>query len=131
MLGRKRGNMKDLIKGAKETILKAYAPYSNYKVAASVRDEQGRIYTGCNIENASYGATMCAERVAIFKAVSEGAKSIEEILILAEGSMPYPCGMCRQVMSEFMKKDGKIYVCFNDSIEEYTLEQLLPKSFEM
>lgn len=123
--------MREMLKKAKETKSNAYAPYSDFYVGAALKDENGRIFTGCNVENASYGATMCAERTAIFKAVSEGAKKIKEILIVNDKQMPYPCGMCRQVMAEFMDADGIIYVCHNDRMEKYTMKELLPKNFKL
>ena len=123
--------MDKLIEEAKNARELAYAPYSKYKVGAAVMDEKGNIFKGCNIENASYGATMCAERTAIYKAVSEGAKKIKALAVSATDSMPYPCGMCRQVMSEFMEKDAKIYVESEGNIEIYTMLELLPKMFEL
>ncbi len=123
--------MKDekLINIAKNSARNAYAPYSNYKVGAALQTKNGKIFTGCNVENASYGLTMCAERTAIFKAVSEGEKEFEKMVIFADsGKMPYPCGACRQVISEF-SKDMKIIVVNNDNIYETNNAKLLPKQF--
>lgn len=120
-----------LISAAKEARTYAYAPYSGYRVGAAVQDDSGRIYTGCNIENASYGATMCAERTAIFKAVSGGAGRIVKIAVTAEKSMPYPCGMCRQVMTEFMQPDGMIILECGGKQEKFTLGELLPHTFRV
>ncbi len=120
-----------LIIKAKEGRKHAYAPYSHYTVGAAAEDEQGNIYTGCNIENGSYGATMCAERTAIFKAVSEGAGKIKRIAITAEGSMPYPCGMCRQVMSEFFSDDTIIILECDGKTEQYTFAELMPHRFNL
>lgn len=119
-----------LIEVAKEASEKAYAPYSNYKVGASILTKSGKIYSGCNIENASFGATVCAERVAIFKAVSEGEREFEMIAIYIddEKNIPSPCGICRQVMMEFSPEikivlsNGKEYKIFN-------LVELLPYPF--
>lgn len=109
----------------------AYVPYSNFKVGAAVLTEDGTIYGGCNIENASYGATNCAERTAIFKAVSEGHKVIKAIAIVGDTSAyTYPCGICRQVMAEFA--DGDIPVILLKNEEDYivkTLEEVLPGAF--
>ena len=109
----------------------AYVPYSNFKVGAAVLTEDGKIYTGCNIENASYGATNCAERTAIFKAVSEGYKTIKAIAIVGvQNDYTYPCGICRQVIAEFATDDTKIILGKND--DEYlvkTLEEILPGAF--
>ncbi|WP_123052816.1 cytidine deaminase [Clostridium sp. JN-1] len=122
---------KNLVSKAFEGRKNAYAPYSNFKVGAAVLAEDGKVYTGCNIENASYGATNCAERTAIFKAVSEGNKTIKAIAIVGvENDYTYPCGVCRQVISEFASKDTKIILGKNE--DEYlvkTLDELLPGAF--
>lgn len=120
-----------LIIKAKEARKHAYAPYSRYLVGAAVEDENGKIYTGCNIENGSYGAAMCAERTAIFKAVSEGVERITKIAVTAEGAMPYPCGMCRQVMSEFCKVDTEVILECDGKIEKYTFGELMPYRFKL
>lgn len=120
-----------LVKKAYEGREKAYAPYSNFKVGAAVLAENDVIYTGCNIENASYGATNCAERTAIFKAVSEGNHSIKAIAIVGvEDDYTYPCGICRQVIVEFATKDIKIIL--GKSPTEYivkTMDEILPGAF--
>lgn len=128
---------KELIKAAllaRETA--CYAPYSHYTVGAAVLTEEGDIYTGGNIENASYGATNCAERTAIFKAVSEGKRHFTAIAIAGgmEGEDPveyaYPCGICRQVMQEFTAEDFKVIVAKSiTDYKEYRLEELLPHGF--
>lgn len=127
---------KELIKLALEARKNAYAPYSNYLVGASVLTESGRMYTGCNIENASYGATNCAERTAIFKAVSEGERSIKAICIAGgkrgeePSSYAYPCGMCRQVISEFGNDETKIIVANSETdFKVYSLKEILPFAF--
>lgn len=115
----------------------AYSPYSHFQVGAALLLEDGSIYTGCNIENISYGATNCAERTAIFKAVSEGHRDdLKAIAIYGaiEGQVAtdyaYPCGMCRQVMSEFASDDFLIFVVKNkDDYKTFTIRELLPADF--
>lgn len=119
---------------AKEAMKCAYSPYSGYQVGAALLCKDGSVYTGCNIENAGYSATNCAERTAFFKAVSEGQREFVAIAIcggkdgVVEEVFP-PCGVCRQVMREFCSDDFEIYLLNKDGIESYTLEQLLPLSF--
>ena len=119
---------------AKEAMEQAYSPYSGYKVGAALLCKDGSVYTGCNVENASFSATNCAERTAFFKAVSEGKREFSAIAICGgkggniEGLFP-PCGVCRQVMREFCEDDFEIYLVMKDGIETYTLEELLPLSF--
>lgn len=128
---------KDLIEKALEARKNAYAPYSEYKVGACLIIADGKYYTGCNVENASYGATNCAERTAVFKAVSEGHNRIDAIAIVggrdSEGiiSYAYPCGVCRQVLREFSNPGEMIIIVAKsaDDYKEYTLEELLPDSF--
>ncbi len=118
-----------LVEAAKKARHNAYAPYSNFKVGAAVLG-CGKIYEGCNVENASYGLTICAERVAIFNAISHGCRNVDAVAIYAE-SMPYPCGACLQVMSEFCSENCKIIVATEKSVEIYTLDELLPKQFKL
>lgn len=113
----------------------AYVPYSGYRVGAAVLTKSGKIYTGCNIENASYSPTVCAERTAIFKAVSDGDREFLKIAVaggkngVITGEFP-PCGVCRQVMAEFCIPDFKILVVGGEnSFNEYTLSDILPFSF--
>jgi len=108
---------------------KAYAPYSKYKVGAAVLTTDDEIIAGCNVENASYGLTICAERNAIFSAVARGKTDFKSILIVAEGnSLAKPCGACRQVMNEF--GDFDVYLAnTKGDIEKTTVSELLPKSF--
>lgn len=126
----------DLVKAALDARAMAYVPYSHYAVGAALLTEEGEIYRGGNIENASYGATNCAERTAIFKAVSEGRRRFAAIAIAGgmEGCEPvdyaWPCGICRQVMREFAGKDFRVLVARSDSdYKEYLLEELLPCGF--
>lgn len=122
---------KELVKLAIEAREKAYVPYSKFKVGAAIEVENGTVFTGCNIENASYGATNCAERTAIFKAVSEGHYIIKKIAIVGDMSTyTAPCGICRQVIAEFAAKDIEIILIKNE--DEYvvkTLEEILPGAF--
>ena len=126
-----------LIKIALEAREKAYAPYSHFAVGAAVLTKNGQVYRGCNVENASYGATNCAERTAIFKAVSEGNKEFSKIAIVGGkageeiSEYAYPCGVCRQVMAEFVNPKELIVIVAKskDEYVEMTLEELLPNSF--
>ena len=131
-------NKNELIKLALDARKKAYAPYSRYTVGAAVIAESGRVYTGCNIENASYPAGICGERTAIFKAVSEGERKITMIALAAAketenapfSEYPSPCGICRQVMAEFCDGDTPILLAKSeDDYNEYKLCELLPVSF--
>ena len=124
-----------LIALAKEAMQQAYAPYSGYKVGAALLCSDGTVYQGCNIENASYTPTVCAERSAFFKAVYDGKRSFTAIAVCGgkngniSGTFP-PCGVCRQVMREFCEEDFTVYVAgAQDAFETYTLAQLLPFSF--
>ncbi len=125
-----------LVKAAIDVRNRAYVPYSHYQVGAALLAKDGRIYQGCNVENASYGATSCAERTAFFKAVSEGVREFKAIAI-AGGlhrkeitDFAYPCGICRQVMQEFCKPDFQIIVAKSESdYQVMTLAELLPHGF--
>ncbi|MGB9682227.1 MAG: cytidine deaminase [bacterium] len=124
--------MKDqLIEKARKSLENAYTPYSLYKVGAAIEGASGKVYAGCNIENASYGLTMCAERVAIFKGVSEGEKSFKRIVIVSSvENPPLPCGACLQVMSEFCDENFEVYIGKdNGEIERFLLKELFPKPF--
>lgn len=130
-------NEKELIQKAIDMLQFSYVPYSHFHVGAALLAKNGTIYGGCNVENAAYGPTNCAERTAIFKAVSEGVKEFDAICIVGgkdgkvENFCP-PCGVCRQVMREFCAPDFKIILA--RSTEDYkifTLEQLLPESFSL
>lgn len=123
----------ELLKIAKQKIIFSYSPYSNFAVSAVLLTKSGKMFDGVNVENSSYGLTNCAERTAVFKAVSGGYNEFSDILIFAPKAMPYPCGACRQVLSEFASPDIKIHVATlkdgKSIIETYTLQELLPKSF--
>jgi len=117
-----------LIAKAIEARKQAYAPYSDFAVGAALLGKSGRVYTGCNVENASYGLSICAERVAVFKAVSEGERDFEAIAVVTEKGVT-PCGACRQVLMEF---GDDIQVIMADAAGEYrvlTLRELLPEAF--
>lgn len=120
-----------MVKVAKEVLRNAYAPYSNFRVSAVLFGEDG-LFTGVNVENASYGLTVCAERVAVFKAVSEGKRKFEKILVYTPGreNLPYPCGACRQVMAEFFGEDFRVIVANDSEEEQFTLGELLPFNFK-
>ena len=123
-------NKDKLVEMAKEARKNAYAPYSNFKVGAALLTKSGRVFTGCNVENSSFGASMCAERVAVFKAVSEGEREFQAIAVVTDTKEPaMPCGLCRQVLSEF-SLDIKIYAAnLNGDVRETTLKDLLPYAF--
>lgn len=128
--------IRKLIEQAKEAMKNAYAPYSGYKVGAALLSAGGKIYLGCNVENAAYSPTNCAERTAFFKAVSDGERQFKAIAIAGgregtiRGAFP-PCGVCRQVMQEFCDPETfKIIVAKqNDEYDVYTLGELLPYGF--
>ncbi len=122
----------ELIKIANEAKEMAYSPFSNFKVGAALLGKSGKVYTGCNVENSSYGATNCAERTAIFKAISEGEREFTKIAIMSSsGDFTGPCGICRQVIFEFME-DGEI-ILGNEAGEEkvYTVKEMLPQGFRL
>ena len=117
-----------LIAAAKDAMQYAYAPYSKFRVGACLLAADGRTFTGCNIENASFGATNCAERTAVFKAISEGARDFLAIAIAAEKAMPWPCAICRQVLNEFAP-NIRVIVAWGDERDEASLPELLPHAF--
>ena len=128
--------IKNLVSMALQARERAYVPYSKYAVGAALLTEDGKVHLGCNIENASYGATNCAERTAFFKAVSEGARDFRGIAIAGGivGEEPvdyaYPCGVCRQVMKEFCGDDFQVIVVKNNvDYKIFTLAELLPSGF--
>ena len=131
--------MKDveLIKKAKKAAENAYVPYSGFRVGAALLTKAGKVYLGCNIESASYSPTNCAERTAFFKAVSEGERKFEKIAIVGGKDGDFsdyctPCGVCRQVMSEFCGADFTVILGKNgDEYRSFTLGELLPHSFQL
>ena len=119
-----------LIKLARAARENAYAPYSGFRVGAALLAKSGKVYTGCNIENASFTPTVCAERTALFKAVSEGEREFNAIAIVGNTEKCFPCGVCRQVMSEFCSAGFKVYLQENGKAVSYTLGELLPGKFD-
>ena len=124
---------RDLLKMAEEARFNSYSPYSNFRVGAALLTSDGKVYTGCNIESASYGATNCAERTAIFKAVSEGEREFVKIAISSDNSEKneptWPCGICRQVIVEFAENIKVITGSSTGDILETSIQDLLPHYF--
>jgi cytidine deaminase len=124
---------KDLLQAAKKVRAKAYAPYSNFHVGAAVLGADGNIYSGCNVENASFGLTCCAERNAIFAMVGAGEKEIRELLVIGESEefLP-PCGACRQVIAEFAKPQATVHMCNQvGASRDATVAELVPFIFHL
>lgn len=125
----------ELIKGAISARKMAYAPYSNYRVGAAALGTSGKLYLGSNVENASYGLSVCAERVAIFKAVSEGERQIRAVAVCAdEETVAYPCGACLQVMAEFQPEDMQMLVVLctpSGNYHMHQLSELMPNPFRL
>lgn len=123
--------LKHLLEIAKEASHKAYSPYSGFKVGSAVLCTNGEIFSGCNVENSSYSLTLCAERTAIFKAVSEGNKEFRAIAIYVDDDKLFPpCGACRQVISEFSTSLPVVYANRNEIVES-TISELLPGAFRL
>ena len=124
-----------LLDAAERALRNAHEPYSHYRVGAAVLAEGGKIFAGCNVENASYGLTMCAERVAVGAAVAAGNTNIRAVAIIGDGpEMPWPCGACRQVLVEFAKDDTPVLVAVRGHLraaENTTLGALLPHAFRL
>lgn len=123
----------NLIKEAYKALEFSYSPYSNYKVGAAIKAKSGKIFTGTNIENASYPAGICAERAAISKAVGDGEREFDAIAVVAKdkNNLPYPCGICRQTLLEFSPNIKVIIAKNENDYEEYNLSELLPHSFTL
>lgn len=119
----------ELIKKAREAKLCSHSPYSSFRVGAALLCSDGKVYLGTNVENLSYGATCCAERSAFFSAISNGNKEFLAIALTADKTPCYPCGICRQVISEFCDSNFKIYIDNGDRVIEKTVGDLLPDSF--
>ncbi|CDF58062.1 cytidine deaminase [Thermobrachium celere] len=121
---------KNLIEIAKNAMKNAYVPYSNFRVGAALLTEDGKVFTGCNVENATYGATNCAERTAIFKAVSEGYRNFKKIAIISDSpNFTYPCGICRQVIMEYGKNIEVICANRDGEFKVHNICELLPYAF--
>lgn len=125
----------DLVNAARESQKFAYAPYSNFRVGAAVLVDDGRIFTGCNVENSSFGMTVCAEQVAMFKAVSCGALDIVAVaFVTPTTTLSSPCGACRQVIAEFSRIDNPttiIFACVTDETRIVTINELFPNAFAL
>ena len=121
----------DLIAIATEARLRSVAPFSNFKVGAALRTKEGKVFTGCNVESASYGLTVCAERVAIWKALSEGERDFTDLVIVADTEqLTPPCGTCRQIIWEFAKRATIVLANLQGQREEVDIAHLLPKAFD-
>ena len=122
---------KALVHAAKAARENAHAPFSGFRVGAAVRTKSGRIYMGCNVENASYGLTICAERVAIFKALSEGERGFDAVAVVADTeNLTPPCGACRQIIWEFCGDVPVIMSNLKDKVERESAGTLLPRAFD-
>jgi cytidine deaminase len=120
-----------LLRAALDARMNAIAPFSNFKVGAAIEDDTGRIHTGCNIENATYGLTLCAERVAIFKAISEAARKFRRVAIVADTDrLTPPCGACRQILWEFCGDIEVVLVNLRGHTELFRLKELFPRGFD-
>ncbi|MCR1897863.1 cytidine deaminase [Irregularibacter muris] len=125
------GKRETLLKKAKQAMEMAYVPYSDFPVGAALLTKEGKIFTGCNIENASYGATNCAERTAFFKAISEGYKQFVALAVVSKHpSYTYPCGICRQVIQEFAKDIELIFQNKEGKVLTLEIKDLLPYAFD-
>ncbi|HSR87603.1 MAG TPA: cytidine deaminase [Pontiella sp.] len=123
-------NPDELIKAARKALNRAHAPYSGYRVGAALLCPDGTVFTGCNVENASYGLTNCAERTAVFSAVAAGRTAFSAIAIAASGEpAPFPCGACRQVLAEFCAPEFAIHIARAEGYETISLGELLPHTF--
>jgi cytidine deaminase len=123
--------MDQLIEAALHARQNAHAPFSHFQVGAALEDATGRIHTGCNVENASYGLTLCAERVAVFKAVSEGARQFRRVAVVADTeTLTPPCGACRQILWEFCGDVELVLSNLQGKTETFRLKDLLPRPFD-
>jgi cytidine deaminase len=122
----------ELIERAKVARLAAHAPYSNFGVGAALLSADGRVFTGCNIENSAYGLSMCAERVAIFKAVSEGANEFTKVAVVTDSeSLTPPCGCCRQMIWEFASATTEVILAnLTGDVRSFEIKELLPEAFD-
>jgi cytidine deaminase len=120
-----------LIKAAQEARLQSVAPFSGFLVGAAVKTESGKVYTGCNVESASYGLTVCAERVAIWKALSEGERNFTELAVVADTEvLTPPCGTCRQIIWEFARNATIVFANLHGESETFHMKDLLPRAFD-
>ncbi|MBX2858813.1 MAG: cytidine deaminase [Cellvibrionaceae bacterium] len=124
--------LEQLKQSAREANRHSYSPYSQFKVSAALRGDDGNIYSGVNVENASFGLSNCAERSAIFSALSAGASSFDTLVIYTPTATPVsPCGACRQVISEFAKQATVISICDSDQVRQHQISELLPADFDL
>lgn len=130
--GEKESDDKELLSFARNAMRNSYSPYSHFPVGAALRARDGRVFLGCNVENATYGASICAERTALVKAVSEGAREFDAIAVSTKDLPGWPCGICRQCLSEFAP-DLRVLITWKDGekVEKTTLGELLPHQFEL
>jgi cytidine deaminase len=123
--------MPDLVEAALRVRENAHAPFSKFKVGAAIEDESGRVFTGCNVENATYGLTVCAERVAVFKAISEGARRFRRVVVAADTeALTPPCGACRQILWEFCGDVEVTLVNLHGKTEKFQMKDLFPRPFD-
>ena len=126
-----KGDYGDLIETATNARLQSVAPFSNFLVGAALKTAAGKVYTGCNVESASYGLTVCAERVAIWKALSEGEREFTELAIVADtDTLTPPCGTCRQIIWEFCKHAHIVLANLHGETQECSIKELLPRAFD-
>ncbi|HEX3187428.1 MAG TPA: cytidine deaminase [Pyrinomonadaceae bacterium] len=124
-------DLQPLIEAAKEARLQSVAPFSDFKVGAALRTDSGKVYTGCNVESASYGLTVCAERVAIWKALSEGERHFTELAVVADtDTLTPPCGTCRQIIWEFARDAKIVFANLDGRNQVFNIRQLLPDAFD-
>lgn len=123
---------KELYRQAVKMTERSYAPFSKFRVGAALLAKNGQVFTGCNVENSSFGGTICAERTAFVKAISEGVTEFERIAIASSGGEAWPCGICRQFMKEFCDDDFIIITGDDeDSLRTYTMKEILPEGFKL
>ena len=123
---------RELYENACDMLPRAYAPFSKFKVGAALLSKSGEVFTGVNVENSSFGATICAERTAFVKAISEGEREFEAIAVVSSEGEAWPCGICRQFMKEFCDDDFKIITGDDeDSLSVYTMDEILPEGFRL
>jgi len=120
-----------LVEAALSARERAYAPFSRFKVGAAIEDEDGRVFTGCNVENSTYGLTICAERVAVFKAISEGASKLMRVAVVADTAvLTPPCGACRQILWEFCGDAELTMANIQGQVETISLQEIFPRPFD-
>ncbi len=126
-----RNTIEGMLGAAREIIKNSYAPYSRIRIASVVLSESGEIAAGVNVENASYGLTVCAERTALFKAISQGEQKFKAILVYSEDTDPIPCGACLQVMAEFFGGDEQVIIASPEGIRHFKFSEIFPYRFQI